>query len=161
MIGLVTENCGGYARRLRGLCEEEKSNCKVGTRWVRQKYTILLIPLTVLSGFVWVYVHACVFVCLCLCLCVDVGRGGGRDRDRERVKIWNILSSDFHPPGFVQPWTFPHHLCVCLSLSLSLYLYLCVFVFVFVISWWSLVLSSFQPCMICWIRRSNHENIDV
>ena len=37
MIGLVNENCGGYARRLRGLCEKkEKSNCMVGTRWVRQ-----------------------------------------------------------------------------------------------------------------------------
>ena len=25
----------------------------------------------------------------------------------------------------------------------------------------NLVMSSFQPCMICWIRRSNHENIDA
>ena len=125
MIGLVTENCGGYARRLRGLCEEEKSNCMVGTRWVRQIYH----SLDSINCAVWVCVSicaracvcVCVFVCLCLCVfmcwCGWVG-----------VKIWNKLSSDFHPPDFIRPWTLPHHLYVCLSLScicicVSLYLF--------------------------------------
>ena len=36
-----------------------------------------------------------------------------------------------------------------------------VFVFVFATSRWTPVLSSFRPCMICWMRCSNHENIHV
>ena len=37
----------------------------------------------------------------------------------------------------------------------------CVFVVVFVISRYTPVLSSFQPCMICWLRCWNHGNLDV
>ena len=41
------------------------------------------------------------------------------------------------------------------------FVFVCVFVFVSVITRWTLALSSFRRCIICWIWCSNHENIDV
>ena len=41
------------------------------------------------------------------------------------------------------------------------FVFVCVFVIVLVITRWTLALSSFRRCIICWIWCSNHENIDV
>ena len=41
------------------------------------------------------------------------------------------------------------------------FVFVCVFVIVLVISRWTLALSPFRRCIICWIWCSNHENIDI
>ena len=131
MIGLVTEE-------LRGLCEKkEKSNCMVGTRWVRQIYH----SLDSINCAVWVCVSicarvcvcvcvcVCLCVCVCVCLCVDVGGWGLR---------FEINSPPISIPLISASRGVSTIICVCVFVS--------VFAIVIFVCW--AMTSSFRRCVI-------------
>ena len=101
--------------------------------------------------FVFVFVFVMVFVFVCVCVFVNCNA----------ISTLDYIYLLQHRMIELILYYIQEDLLLKVLVFVFVFVFVCVFVIVLVITRWTLALSSFRRCIICWIWCSNHENIDV